>query len=165
MRLTVVLTIILILAVTSVTELFSQSYPCTITYRNKSQMNRTRIMGVYEDLMLVHDTAYKIVNVEKVSKIFFDNGTYKWTGVGVGAGAGFLFGIISYSKFKINKTKWMPVKDVTLYSILLAIPCAVIGYFVGNAFRNTDDYDLEKLNSFTKGKEIKFIMKDHSPFR
>lgn len=131
-------------------------------------LNRTRMVGLHENLLLVTDTStFKIINIEKVSNVRFNMGNYMWTGTAIGAGAGFLGGIFYYSIFNgaKNKKLFFP-KDAAVGTLFVfALPCAVIGGLIGLLFRNTDDYDLSQLNSFTKAKELKFIMQDHEAFR
>lgn len=149
-----------------VNKTVSQTYPCDITYRDGKGIYKTRIIGLHQDLLLVSDTgSYKIINVEKIARVRFDNGTYLWTGVAVGAAVGFISGIFYYEMFGGKKNK--PIaRDATVgISLIFTIPGALIGGFVGNFFRNVDDYDLSNMHPYMKAKEMKFIMKDHAVWR
>ncbi len=145
----------------------AQTTPCQITYKNGGGLNNTRMVGLHEDLLLVADTgAYKIINVEKISHIKFDNGTYFWTGAAFGSAVGFVTGFTLYQIFGASKNKKFITKDATLGTfVVFTLPCAVIGGLVGLLFRNRDDYDLSKLNSFDKSREINYIMKDHDIYK
>jgi hypothetical protein len=147
-------------------ELFSQTVPCDIIYKDGRGIYKTRMIGLHQDLLLVSDTgSYKIVNVEKISRIKFDNGTYLWTGAGVGAAVGFIGGILYYEIFG-GKNRKTVAKDATLgISLVFTIPGSLIGGFVGSFFRNVDDYDLNNMHPYMKSKEIKYIMKDHSTWK
>ncbi|RPI12762.1 MAG: hypothetical protein EHM58_19730 [Ignavibacteriae bacterium] len=144
-------------------KLLSQTFPCDISYKDGRGIYKTRMIGLHQDLLLVSDTgSYKIVNVEKISRIRFDNGTYLWTGVGVGAAVGFISGILYYELFG-GKNRKTVAKDATLgISLVFTLPGSLIGGFVGNFFRNIDDYDLNNMHPYMKAKEIKYIMKDHA---
>ena len=91
---------------------FSQTTPCQITYKKSGGINRTRLVGLHEDLLLVaSDTgAFKIVNIDKISHIKFDNGTYMLPGAGIGAAAGFVTGFVLYQIFGNKKDKKFIVK-------------------------------------------------------
>jgi len=145
---------------------FSQTDPCSIVYKNGSGMPRTRLIGIHQNLLLVSDTgAYKIVNTDKIARIRFDNGKYWKTGAAFGAGLGFVGGFLVYQLWGKKKIKFLP-KDATLGVLgIFTVPCAVIGGLIGMAFKNIDVYELAKLNSFVKAKEIKFIMKDHAQYK
>lgn len=145
---------------------FSQTDPCSIVYKNGSGIPRTRLIGIHQNLMLVSDTgAYKIVNTDKIARIRFDNGKYWKTGAAFGAGIGFVGGFLVYQIWGKKKIKFLP-KDATLGVLgIFTVPCAVIGGLIGMAFKNIDVYELAKLNSFVKAKEIKFIMKDHAQYK
>jgi hypothetical protein len=145
---------------------FAQTDPCSIVYKNGSGIPRTRIMGIHENLLLVSDTgSYKIVNTDKIARIKFDNGKYWKTGAAFGAGIGFVGGFLVYQIWGKKKIKFLP-KDATLGVMgLFTIPCAVIGGLIGMAFKNIDVYELSKLNSFVKAKEIKYIIKDHAQYK
>lgn len=146
-------------------NLFSQTMPCDINYKDGKGIYRTRMIGIHQDLLLVSDTgSYKIVNVEKIARIRFDNGTYLWTGVGIGAATGFIAGIVYYEIF--SKKKKLIAKDAALgISLVFTLPGAIIGGIVGLLFRNIDDYDLSQMHPYVKSKEIKYIMKDHSTWK
>lgn len=146
---------------------YSQTTPCQLNYKNGGGINNTRLIGLHEDLLLVSDTgAYKIVNIDKISHIRFDNGNYMLTGAGIGAGVGFAAGFVLYQIFGHKKNKKFITSDPTIGIIgVFTIPSAIIGGLVGLLFRNKDDYDLSKLNTFTKSKEINYIMKDHDIYR
>lgn len=126
------------------------------------------MVGLHDNLLLVSDTnSFKIINVEKIANVRFDVGNYMWNGVGIGAVAGFLGGLVYYEIFNgaKNKKLFFP-KDAALGTIFVfTLPCAIIGGLIGMLFRNIDDYDLSQLNSFTKSKELNFIMKDHEIYR
>lgn len=146
---------------------FAQTKLCQIDYKNGGGIPRTRMVGLHEDLLLVSDTgAYKIVNIDKISHIKFDNGTYLWTGAGIGAVTGFATGFVLYQIFGHKKDKKFIVNDATLGIFgVFTVPCALIGGIIGALFRNKDDYDLAKLTSFNKSKEIYYIMKDHDIYK
>jgi hypothetical protein len=146
-------------------SLLSQTMPCDINYKDGKGIYRTRMIGIHQDLLLVSDTgSYKIVNVEKISRIRFDNGTYLWTGVGIGAVAGFVSGIVYYEIF--SKKKKTVAKDAAIgISLVFTLPAAIIGGIVGLVFRNIDDYDLSNMHPYVKSKEIKYIMRDHSTWK
>ena len=145
---------------------FSQTDPCSIVYKNGSGIPKTKLIGIHENLLLVSDTgAYKIVNTDKIARIRFDNGKYWKMGAAFGAGLGFVGGFMVYQFWGKKKIKFLP-EDATLGVIgLFTIPCAVIGGLIGMAFKNIDTYELAKLNSFVKAKEIKYIIKDHAQFK
>lgn len=145
---------------------FSQTDPCSIVYKNGTGIPRTRLIGIHENLLLVSDTgSYKIVNTDKISRIKFDNGKYWKTGAAFGAGIGFVGGFLVYQIWGKKKIKFLP-KDATLGVLgIFTIPCAVIGGLIGMNFKNIDVYELSKLNSFVKAKEIKFIMRDHAQYK
>jgi hypothetical protein len=144
----------------------AQTTPCDLTYKDGKGINKTRLIGLHEDLLLVSDTGkFKIINIEKIARIRFDKGTYMLTGAVVGAVVGFIAGLVYYDAFGASR-KWLLIKDPTLgVSLFLTIPCAVLGSIIGLAFRNVDEYDLSKMHSIVKAKEIKFIMKDHPYFQ
>lgn len=145
---------------------FSQTDQCSIVYKNGSGIPRTRLIGIHENLLLVSDTgAYKIVNTDKIARIRFDNGKYWKTGAAFGAGIGFVGGFLVYQIWGKKKIKFLP-KDPTIGVLgLFTVPCAVIGGLIGMAFKNIDVYELAKLTSFVKAKEIKYIIKDHAQFK
>ncbi|MCC6865410.1 MAG: hypothetical protein IT280_04555 [Ignavibacteria bacterium] len=145
---------------------YSQTDPCSIIYKNGSGIPKTRLYGIHENLLLVSDTgSYKLVNTDRIARIRFDNGKYWKTGAAYGAGIGFVSGFLVYQIWGKKKIKFLP-KDATLGVLgVFTIPCAVIGGLIGMAFKNIDDYELAKLNSFVKAKEIKFIMKDHAQYK
>ena len=146
---------------------FAQTDPCSIVYKNTQGIPRTRLIGIHENLLLISsDTgAYKIVNTDKIARIQFDNGKYWKMGAAFGAGLGFVGGFMVYQFWGKKKIKFLP-EDATLGVIgLFTIPCAVIGGLIGMAFKNIDTYELAKLNSFVKAKEIKYIIKDHAQFK
>ncbi|HWA06869.1 MAG TPA: hypothetical protein VG961_09995 [Ignavibacteria bacterium] len=153
-----------LLIVTSVCS--SQTDPCSIVYKSGTGIPKTRLIGIHQNLLLVSDTgAYKIVNTDKIARIRFDNGKYWKTGAAFGAGIGFVGGFLVYQIWGKKKIKFLP-KDATLGVIgIFTVPCAVIGGLIGMAFKNIDVYELAKLNSFVKAKEIKFIMKDHAQYK
>jgi hypothetical protein len=145
---------------------YCQTYPCNIEYKDGKSANRTRMIGLHENLLLISDTgSYKIVNVDKIARVKFDNGTYWKTGAAYGGAIGFVGGILVYNIWGKKKIKFLP-KDVTLGTMgLFTIPCALIGALIGMNFRNIDVYELSKMNTYMKSKEIKFIMKDHAQYR
>lgn len=145
---------------------FAQTDQCSIVYKDGKGIPRTKLMGIHENLLLVSDTgSYKIVNTDRIAKIKFDNGKYWKTGAAFGAGLGFVGGFMVYTIWGKSKIKFLP-KDATLGVLgMFTLPCAVIGGLIGMAFKNIDVYELSKLNSFVKAKEIKFIMKDHAEFK
>lgn len=155
--------IILILCLGSQRNLYSQTKECEIGFFDGSSLNRTKMMGQYEDLILVSDAeSYKILNIRKISSIKFDNGTYLWTGVGIGAAVGFVGGVVLY-EIMSHKKKPFLTKDASVgIGVIITIPCAIIGGFIGNIYRNIDSYDMSQMETYLKAKEIKFIMKDHS---
>ena len=146
---------------------YCQTTPCQIDYKRGGGISNTRLIGLHEDLLLVSDTgAYKIVNIDKISHIRFDNGNYLLTGAGIGAGIGFAAGFVLYQIFGHKKNKKFITNDATLgIFAVFTLPSAIIGGLVGLLFRNKDDYDLSKLNTFIKSKEINYIMKDHDIYR
>lgn len=145
---------------------FSQTDQCSIVYKDGKGIPRTKLMGIHENLLLVSDTgSYKIVNTDRIAKIRFDNGKYWKTGAAFGAALGFVGGFMVYEIWGKAKIKFLP-EDATLGILgVFTIPCAIIGGLIGMAFNNIDVYELSKLNSFVKAKEIKFIMKDHAEFK
>jgi hypothetical protein len=157
--------IALLLSVIS-NELIAQTKFCDIKYKNGTGLYRTRMIGLHEDLLLVTDTGnYKIINVDKIASIRFDNGNYFWAGAGIGAAVGFIGGIVLYD-ILTHKKKNFIIKDPTLgITVVFAIPATIIGSLVGLAFRNIDDYDLSQMHPYVKSKEIKFIMGDHQEWR
>ena len=149
-----------------ITGVNSQTDPCSIVYKNGTGIPRTRLIGIHENLLLVSDTgSYKIVNTDKISRIKFDNGKYWKTGAAFGAGLGFVGGFLVYQLWGKKKIKFLP-KDASLGVLgIFTIPCAVIGGLIGMNFKNIDVYELSKLNSFVKAKEIKFILRDHAQYK
>lgn len=145
---------------------FSQTDPCSIVYKNSQGIPKTRLIGIHQNLLLVSDTgSYKIVNTDKIARIRFDNGKYWKTGAAFGAGLGFVGGFLVYQIWGKKKIKFLP-KDATLGVLgIFTVPCAVIGGLIGMAFKNIDTYELAKLNSFVKAKEIKFIIRDHAQYK
>ncbi len=145
---------------------YSQTDPCSIVYKNGSGIPMTSLIGIHENLLLVSDTgAYKIVNTDKIARIRFDNGKYWKTGAAFGAGIGFVGGFLVYQFWGKKKIKFLP-KDATLGVLgMFTVPCAVIGGLIGMAFKNIDVYELAKLTSFVKAKEIKYIIRDHAQFK
>lgn len=144
----------------------AQTDPCSIVYKNNTGIPRTRLMGVHENLLLVSDTgSYKIINTDRIARIRFDNGKYWKTGAAFGAGIGFVGGFLVYQFWGKKKIKFLP-KDATIGVLgLFTVPCAVIGGLIGMAFKNIDVYELAKLNSFVKAKELKYIIKDHAQWK
>lgn len=141
---------------------YAQTTVCDITYKDGKGINKTRMIGLHEDLLLVADTGkFKIINIEKIARIKFNKGTYMLTGAVAGAIVGFLGGLVYYEAFGANR-KWLLFKDPAVgISLFLTIPCGVLGSIIGLAFENVDDYDLSKMQSYVKSKEIKYIIKDH----
>jgi hypothetical protein len=129
-------------------------------------MRNARLIGLHQDLLLVSDTgSYKIINVEKIRRIRFDNGNYMYMGAAFGAVAGFITGVVYYEFFH-KKTRSFPPKDASVgISLVFTIPGAIVGGIVGLFFKNIDDYDFSNYGVYMKSKEIKFIMKDHSRWR
>ncbi len=160
------LLVLLLLGVSA--NLYPQTTLCDIKLTNGKMMSKTRMVGLHDNLLLVSDTnSFKIINVEKVANVRFDIGNYMKTGAGIGAIVGFVGGLVYYEIFNGTKKKklFFP-KDPTLGTVFVfTLPCAIIGGLVGLLFRNVDDYDLSQLNSFTKSKELNFIMKDHEIYR
>ena len=158
--------VLLILLLVFAGQLYAQTKYCDIKLKDGKMLNRRRMVGLHDNFLLVADTgSYKIVNIEKVANVKFDKGNYLWTGVGIGAAAGFLGGVVYYAILNGSKKKSFLPKDATLGTTLVfTVPCAIIGGLVGLLFRNTDNYDLSKLNAFTKAKELKFIMSDHQAY-
>ena len=143
-----------------------QTKECDITFLDGDGMTKTKMVGQYQDLILVTDAqSYKILNIRKIKSIRFDNGTYLWTGVAAGAAVGFAGGLVLY-EIMSHKKKPFLTKDATLgIGILITIPCAIIGGVIGNLYKNIDNYDLSEMGIYMKAKEIKFIMRDHSAWR
>lgn len=137
-----------------------------MNYKDGKSVRRTRMVGIHENLLLISDTgSYKIVNVDKIAKVRFDNGTFWKTGAAFGAGIGFVGGFLVYTIWGKKKIKFLP-QDATLGTIVLfTIPSAIIGALIGMNFRNVDVYELSKMNTYMKSKEIKFIMKDHAQYQ
>lgn len=148
-------------------QLYSQTRYCDLKLKDGKTLERKRMVGLHDNFLLVADTgSYKIVNIEKIATVKFDNGKYMWTGVGIGATAGFLGGLAYYTIFNGTKKKSFLPKDAALGTVLVfTLPCAIIGGLLGLLFKNIDLYDLSKLNVFTKAKELKFIMSDHEVYR
>lgn len=146
--------------------LYSQSKPCDVTYKDGKGIRNARLIGLHQDLLLVSDTgSYKIVNIEKIKGIRFNNGTYLVMGAGLGAVAGFLGGIVYYEIFQKKNSKFPPRDAALGISLIFTIPGALIGGLIGNIFRDIDDYDFTDYGVYMKSKEIKFIMRDHSQWR
>jgi len=145
---------------------YSQTKECDLTFNDGNSLNQTKLVGQYEDLILVSDAeSYKILNIRKIKSIRFDNGTYLWTGVGVGAAVGFVGGIVLY-EFMIKKKKPFLTKDAAVgVGIIITIPCAIIGALIGNLYNNIDFYDVSSMGVYMKSKEIKYIMKEHSMWK
>jgi hypothetical protein len=124
------------------------------------------MIGLHENLLLISDTgSYKIVNVDKIARVRFDNGTFWKTGAAFGAGIGFVGGFLVYNIWGKKKIKFLPT-DATLGTVaLFTIPGGIIGALIGMNFRNIDLYELSKMNAYMKSKEIKFIMKDHAQYK
>jgi len=135
-------------------------------YKDGKVAYRTRMIGIHENLLLISDTgSYKIVNIDKIKRIRFNNGTYWKTGAAYGSAVGFVGGILVYSIWGKKKIKFLP-QDVTLGVVgIFTIPFGLIGGLVGMNFKNIDVYELSKMNSYMKSKEIKFIMKDHAVYK
>jgi len=144
----------------------AQTDPCNLEYKDGKIAYRTHMIGLHENLLLISDTgSYKIVNVDKIARVKFDNGTFWKTGAAFGAGAGFVGGFLVYNIWGKKKIKFLP-QDATLGTIaLFTIPCSIIGALIGMNFRNIDVYELSKMNTYMKSKEIKFIMKDHALYK
>jgi hypothetical protein len=158
------LLILFIFAATSF--IHSQTKPCNLTYKDGSGIRNARLIGLHQDLLLVSDTgSYKIVNIEKIKRIRFDNGTYIYMGAAFGAVAGLVGGLVYYEIFHKKTTPFFP-KDASIgISFVFIIPGALLGGLVGNVFRDIDDYDLTDYGNYMKSKEIKFIMKEHERWR
>jgi hypothetical protein len=137
-----------------------------MNYKDGKSVRKTRMVGIHQNLLLIADTgSYKIVNVDKIAKVRFDNGTYWKTGAAFGAGIGFVGGFLAYTIWGKKKIKFLP-QDATLGTIVLfTIPSAIIGALIGMNFKNIDVYELSKMNTYMKSKEIKFIMKDHAQYQ
>ena len=145
-----------------ISDSYAQTRPCELIFKDGKGMRNARLIGLHQDLLLVSDTgSYKIINVEKVARIKFDNGTYVWTGAAIGAVIGFVGGIIYYELFG-GKKNFISRDPALGIGVVITIPSALIGGVIGNIFRNIDDYNLAKMHPYMKSKEIKFIMKDHS---
>lgn len=158
------LLIILIFAATSIS--LSQTKPCNLTYKDGSGIRNARLIGLHQDLLLVSDTgSYKIVNIEKIKRIRFDNGTYVYMGAAFGAVAGLVGGLVYYEIFHKKNTPFFPKDAAIGISFVFIIPGALLGGLVGNIFRNIDDYDLTDYGNYMKSKEMKFIMKEHERWR
>jgi hypothetical protein len=144
----------------------SQTDPCNIIYKDKRTVYRTRMIGIHENLLLIADTgSYKIVNVDNIARINFNNGTFWKTGAAYGAAIGFVGGFVVYTVWGKKKIKFLP-QDATVGTIcLFTIPCSIIGALIGMNFKNIDVYELSKMNTYMKSKEIKFIMKDHALYK
>jgi hypothetical protein len=144
----------------------AQTIPCDLGFKDGTGMKKTRLVGIHEDLLLVADTGnYKIINVEKITRVRFDKGNYFWAGMGIGAATGFVGGIVLYELFSEKKKKLF-TKDATLgITLVFVLPGAILGSLVGLAFRNVDNYDISNMAPYVKSKEIKFMMQDHSEWR
>lgn len=150
----------------------SQTIPCDLTFKDGKVMTRTQLVGLHEDLLLVTDTGsaaglprYKIINIDKITKMRFDNGNYFWSGVAIGAGVGFVTGIILYEMFSLKKKKLI-TKDATLgITLVFTLPGAIIGSVLGLAFRNVDSYEFTNMYPYEKYKTIKYIMKMHPKYK
>ncbi len=144
----------------------SQTKPCELSFKDGKGMRNARLIGLHQDLLLVSDTgSYKIINVEKIKRIKFDNGSYMIMGAAFGAVAGFIGGVVYYEFFH-KKTRSFPPKDAAVgISLVFTIPGALIGGLVGKFFRDVDDYDFSNYGVYMKSKEIKYIMRDHAPWR
>lgn len=145
--------------------IYSQTDPCSIEYNGGGGVPSTTLISIHENLLLISERKnFKIVNVDKIARIKFDNGTYWKTGAAIGATVGFAGGFLVYQIWGKEKIKFLP-KDATFGSILFTIPCAMIGAFIGRVFKNIDVYEMSKMNSFIKSKEIKYIIKDHAKYK
>jgi hypothetical protein len=146
--------------------LYSQTKPCDLTYKDGSGIHNARLIGLHQDLLLVSDTgSYKIVNIEKIKRIRFDNGTYVYMGAAFGAVAGLIGGLVYYEIFHKKNTPFFPKDAAIGISFVFTLPGALVGGLVGNIFRDIDDYDLTDYGNYMKSKEIKFIMKEHERWR
>ncbi|HEY3249655.1 MAG TPA: hypothetical protein VGK25_00925, partial [Ignavibacteria bacterium] len=77
---------------------FCQTDPCDMNYKDGKSVYRTRMVGIHENLLLISDTgSYKIVNVDKIAKIRFNNGTFWKTGAAFGSAIGFVGGFLVYT--------------------------------------------------------------------
>ena len=157
---------LLIFSIVFIKTGYCQTDPCDIEYKDGKANIKTRMIGLHENLLLISDTGtYKIVNVDKIGKIKFDNGTFWKTGAAFGAGIGFIGGFLVYQIWGKKKIKFLP-KDPTAGVLgLFTIPCSIIGALIGMNFRNIDVYEFSAMNTYMKSKEIKFIMKDYSLYR
>ena len=147
---------------------YSQTKPCDLKLKDGKIMQHKRMVGLHENFLLISDTgSYKILNIDKVANVKFDKGSYLWTGAAIGAAVGFIGGFVYYTIFNgAKKTKSFLPKDAALGTMLVfTIPMSIIGGLIGLLYRNVDEYDLSKLNSFEKSKELNYIMKDHDAFR
>jgi len=147
-------------------NIVSQTDPCDLEYKDGKTAFKVRMIGLHENLLLISDTgSYKIVNVDKIARVRFDNGTFWKTGAAYGAAVGFVGGILVYTIWGKKKIKFLP-SDVTLGVIsIFTIPFGGIGALIGMNFKNIDVYELSKMNTYMKSKEIKFIMKDHALYK
>lgn len=145
---------------------FTQTKPCELTFKDGKGMRNARLIGLHQDLLLVSDTgSYKIINVEKIRRIKFDNGNFMVMGSAFGAVAGFCAGIVYYEIFH-KKTSKFPPRDAALgISLIFTLPGALIGALAGQFFRDIDDYDFQDYGVYMKSKEIKLLMKEHARFR
>ncbi|MCX7877847.1 MAG: hypothetical protein N2510_04300 [Ignavibacteria bacterium] len=155
---------ILLLSIYTI-HLSAQTDPCSIEYKTGGGMPYTTLIGIHENLLLVSEQKnYKIINVDKIAKVRFDYGTYWKTGAAVGAAIGFVSGFWVYQIWGKEKIKFLP-RDATLGTLLFTIPSAIIGGIIGRIFKNVDIYDMSKMNSFVKSKELKYILKDHAKYK
>jgi hypothetical protein len=146
--------------------LYSQTKPCDLTYKDGKGIRNARLIGLHQDLLLVSDTgSYKIVNIEKIKGIKFNNGTFIYMGAAFGAIAGLIGGLAYYEIFH-KKTAVFPPKDAALgISLVFIIPGSLIGALVGNQFKDIDDYDFTDYGIYMKSKEIRLLMKYHARWR
>lgn len=156
---------LIIISITFSCTVLTQTDPCNIEYKTGGGLPNTSLIGIHENLLLVSEQKnYKIINVDKIAKVTFDYGTYWKTGAAVGAAVGFVSGFWVYQIWGKDKIRFLP-RDATLGTLLFTIPSAIIGGVVGRLFKNVDIYDMSKMNSFVKSKELKYILKDHAKYK
>ena len=163
---------VFVLIVGGTYSFYSQTIPCDLTFKDGKVMTRTQLVGLHEDLLLVTDTGsnaglprYKIINVDKVTKMRFDNGNYFWSGMAIGGATGFITGIVLYELFSLKK-KSLITKDATVgITFVFTLPAAIVGCLAGLAFRNVDNYDFTNMYPYEKIKTIAYIIRQHPKYK
>lgn len=140
----------------------AQTKPCNIQFNDGTEMNNSRILGQYKDIILVSVAEnYKHIDLTKIKSITFDKGNHKWTGAAVGAAAGFITGMVLYAKYSRKDKKFILNDPAIVITMVFTFPAAIIGGLVGTFFKNRDHYDMSKMDNYKKSKELKYIRGNH----